>query len=139
MVAEAEKIMTLLVDVDEPKTVGHVAEGELRIIPIIGGTVEGERLRGKVCPGGADWNTIINEDLCHVMARYWIQTEDGAVIGIENEGWLNIRAQTAVMRTTPRFLCDLQGKYTFLTHGCFTGELSVTGKNQVQIVVWKLR
>ena len=130
--------MTLRVEVGESKRVGHVPEGELVIIPITGGTFLGEHIRGTVCPGGADWNVTVSQELCHVLARYWIQTDDGAVIAIENEGWLDLQHPQATLRTTPRFCCDQSGPYAYLMRGLYAGELRGLGDNGVEIVVWKL-
>lgn len=35
--------------------VGHGDGDEVRFVPIVGGRVEGPRLRGSVVPGGGDW------------------------------------------------------------------------------------
>jgi len=133
-----EMIMTLHVEVGENLPVGQVPEGKLVIIPITGGTFEGEHLHGRVCPGGADWNITVSDELCHVLARYWIETDDGSVISVENEGWLDLMRPDAALRTNPRFACDLNGPYAYLTRGLFAGELRGFGEHCVEIVVWKL-
>ena len=134
----AQRVMTLKVEVGENRVVGQVPEGRLTIIPITGGSFEGPDIRGKVCAGGADWNVAISETLGHVLARYWIETEDGAIIAVENEGWLDPREQNAMLRTTPRFQCDVNGPYAHLMRGCYAGELRGLGPNAVEVVVWKL-
>jgi hypothetical protein len=134
---QAEKLITLHVELGEIKAVGRVAGGKLAIIPIIGGTFVGERLRGRVCAGGADWSTAYSEKLVHVCARYWLETDDGAVISIENEGWLEDSSDAAI-RTTPRFQCGLDGRYAFLNTGTYAGELRGAGDHSVDIVIWKL-
>ena len=130
--------MTLHVEVGENLPVGQVPEGKLVIIPITGGTFEGEHLHGRVCPGGADWNITVSDELCHVLARYWIETDDGSVISVENEGWLDLMRPDAALSTNPRFACDLNGPYAYLTRGLFAGELRGFGEHCVEIVVWKL-
>ena len=134
----ADKVMSLTVEVGASLPVGRVPEGLLTIIPIIGGTFEGPGIRGKVCAGGADWNTRVSDSLGHVLARYWIQTDDGAVICVENEGWLNPADTHAVLRTTPRFTCDANGPYAHLNCGCYAGELKGIAPDMVEITVWKL-
>jgi hypothetical protein len=37
---------------------GNTPYGERRIIDILGGTVEGPKLKGKILPGGADWQIV---------------------------------------------------------------------------------
>jgi len=136
---ESDEVLRLHVEVGEPKTVGNTGAGRLIIIPIIGGTFEGNVLRGKVLPGGADWNTQLDGGISHVHARYWLETDDGDIIAVDNEGYINHNEEEARVRTTPRFTCDVNGKYAFLTRGVFAGELKSAGINAVDIVVYRLR
>ena len=135
----AEKIMSLHVELGESRIVGQTSEGLLTIIPIVGGTFEGPLLKGKVCAGGADWNTSISETLAHVHAKYCIETDDHAVISVENEGFINPQRRDAVIRTVPRFLCDLQGPYAFLARDTFVGELTGGSGNSVDITFYKMQ
>ena len=137
MELQANILMTLNVRVEQPRIVGQTPEGKLSIIPIIGGTFEGPTLRGEVCPGGADWNTVSGSH-CHVLARYWLQTDDGAILSITNEGRFAAEDEAAVIRTTPRFSCDINGRYAFLNNGTYAGELRGGDNNSVNIVIWKL-
>ena len=137
MEMQGAKLLTLHVELDEPRLVGSTPEGKLTIIPIIGGVFEGPRLRGRVCAGGADWNTVSGV-LCHVCARYWLETDDGAVIAVLNEGWFSIDGSDAAFRTTPHFTCDTQGKYAFLNAGTYAGQLNGGDNNSVNITVWQL-
>lgn len=66
---------------------GTWEERRRRIIPILGGTVEGARFRGLVLPGGADWQTIrLSDGTAQIFARYTLQHEDGSIIGVTNPG-----------------------------------------------------
>jgi hypothetical protein len=134
----AEKIMVLHVELGEPKVVGSTPGGKLTIIPITGGTFAGPYLKGKVCSGGADWNTIISETLVHVHAKYWIETDDHAVLSVENEGFINPQRQDAVIRTTPRFTCDMKGRFAFLMQDTYAGELVGGNNNSVDITIYKI-
>ena len=49
---------TINVQVGAPTELGQVPRGRRRIIPILGGTFEGPGIRGKVVPGGADWQIV---------------------------------------------------------------------------------
>jgi hypothetical protein len=135
---KAERMMILRVELGRPLPVGHIAEGELAILPITGGTFTGPRLRGCVLAGGADWNTRIPGGMSHVCARYWIQTDDGAVISVHNEGILRSDAAPDSFQTTPRFLCDLDGPYAFLTRGLYAGTVRGAGENAVEIGIWQI-
>jgi len=139
MMLESDLIVTLHVEVGEPKLVGETGAGKLMIIPITGGSFAGEQLRGRVLPGGADWSTQRSEGVAHVHARYWIETDDGAIIAVENEGFYNQNRAEACIRTTPRFCCDINGKYAFLTRDVYAAELISGGENAVEIRVYRLR
>jgi len=139
MTLNAQVVLRLHVEVGEAKPIGETGAGRLVIIPITGGWFEGDALRGRVLPGGADWSVQLGGGVTHVHARYWIETDDGAVIAVDNEGYCDMRREDAVIRTTPRFSCDINGKYAFLTKDVFAGELAGAGKNAVDIVVYRLQ
>ena len=63
---------------------GKVPGGERRIIPITGGVVRGPMLNGIVVPGGADWQMVRPGEVLDLTARYTLQAEDGAYIGVVN-------------------------------------------------------
>lgn len=66
---------------------GTWEERRRRIIPILGGTVEGARFKGLVLPGGADWQTIrLSDGAAQIHARYTLRHEDGSVVGVTNPG-----------------------------------------------------
>ncbi|MDO8876540.1 MAG: DUF3237 domain-containing protein [Pseudolabrys sp.] len=65
---------------------GRTPYGERRIIDILGGTVRGERLNGRVLPGGADWQIIRTDGAADIQARYTIETDTGARILVSSEG-----------------------------------------------------
>ena len=44
--------------VDHALDLGDVGKGGRRIVPIVGGDFSGPKMRGKVLPGGADWQVI---------------------------------------------------------------------------------
>jgi Protein of unknown function (DUF3237) len=79
-------IYTSSVEVGQPMVVGGIPYGERRIIPIKGGSFEGPRLSGKVLPGGADWQVIRSDGVAELEARYTLQTDDGALIYVLNQG-----------------------------------------------------
>ena len=134
----AELVMTLHVELGQALPVGRVPAGELVIIPIVGGSFDGPRLRGRVLCGGADWNTRISAQESHVCARYWIQTADGAVIAVHNEGVLHAGAPEDGLQTTPVFQCDANGPYAWLNSGLYAGTLKGAGERAVEIGIWRL-
>ena len=66
---------------------GATPLGRRRIIPITGGRFWGERLSGRVLPGGADWQVIRPDGVADLDARYTLETGDGALISIRNKGY----------------------------------------------------
>src|SRR5260370_22256924 len=66
---------------------GNTPYGERRIISILGGTVEGPKLKGKVLSGGADWQIVRADGVVHLQARYTIETETGGQILVDAEGY----------------------------------------------------
>lgn len=65
---------------------GRTPYGERRIIDILGGTVRGAKLNGRVLPGGADWQIIRTDGAADIQARYTIETDTGARILVSSEG-----------------------------------------------------
>src|SRR5690349_22324737 len=70
-----------------PQELGDTPAGRRRIIPITGGRFEGERLRGRVLPGGADWQIVRPDGVADLDARYTLETSDGALIYVRNHGY----------------------------------------------------
>ena len=83
---ELEFAFEVRAEVADPTVVGQVPNGLRRIIDILGGTVEGPRIKGRVVPGGADWQIIREDGFTEVDARYTLETEDGALIYVSNLG-----------------------------------------------------
>ena len=65
---------------------GRTPYGVRRIIDILGGTVSGPRLNGRILPGGADWQIIRNDGAADIQARYTIESDTGARILVSSEG-----------------------------------------------------
>src|ERR1700756_4830176 len=77
---------TITVEIAEVTTAGDIGHGVRRIIPITGGEVRGERVNGKALPFGADFQIIRPNELIHLEAKYAFETNDGAVVYVENKG-----------------------------------------------------
>ena len=76
-------------EVGEPIELGEVAGQRRRMVPIIGGAFEGHgalTIRGRVCPGGADWQLIHPDGLTEADARYILETDGGQTIAVRNRG-----------------------------------------------------
>jgi hypothetical protein len=77
---------TITARIGEVTSAGDIGHGVRRIIPIIGGEVRGPDVNGKVCAFGADFQVIRPNELIELEAKYAFETDDGAVIYVENRG-----------------------------------------------------
>jgi hypothetical protein len=76
-------------EVGEPTDIGDVGGARRRVVPIKGGTFDGHgelAIRGRVCPGGADWQLIHPDGLTEADARYVLETDGGQTIVVRNRG-----------------------------------------------------
>ena len=80
-------VCDLHVELDPIREMGPGRAGHRRIIPIIGGRVEGPRLNGRLLNLGADGQTIWSDGVAELDTRYAMETDDGAVIEIINYGY----------------------------------------------------
>ena len=84
-VLQTKYVFTITAEIGEVTSAGETGIGVRRIIPITGGDVKGD-VNGKVCPFGADFQIIRPNELIDLEARYAFETDDGAVIYVENRG-----------------------------------------------------
>ena len=81
-----EFIFEAKVTIDPALELGITTYGKRRIINITGGSFEGPNIKGRVLPGGADWQTVRTDGTADLEARYTLQTDDGVLIYIQNRG-----------------------------------------------------
>ncbi len=120
---------------------GDVPAGLRRIIPILGGTVNGPILHGEIIPGGADWNTWNDQKRSGILAaHYAIRLDDGTVIGVTNTGRHTIPAEGAPILTHP-VLEAPAGAHGWLNHIALLGTLRPFGEHgdAVQLEFWWAR
>ena len=115
------------IELARPQELGAGPLGRRRIIGITGGRFFGERLSGRVLPGGADWQVIRADGVADLDARYTLETHDGALIYVRNRGYRhgpeevlrrvaageNVDPSQYYMRTTPLFETG-DGRYAWL-------------------------
>lgn len=80
-------IFTIHSPLGDIQKLGQTPYGERRIIDIHRGTVDGPKLKGKVLPGGADWQIVRSDGVVHLTARYTIETNGGGKILVDAEGY----------------------------------------------------
>jgi hypothetical protein len=82
---ETKYVFTITAKIGDVVSAGEIGTGVRRIIPIIGGEVQG-MVRGKVLPLGADFQIIRPSELIDLEAKYAFETDDGATVYVENKG-----------------------------------------------------
>jgi hypothetical protein len=127
-------VFSLTILIGDPIVAGDFGYATRRVIPILGGEVQGEGLRGKILPGGADYQIIRPNGFTEVEAKYAFETNDGAVIYIENVG-IRFGSKDALdkikrgepvdqkliyFRSVPRFETGSE-KYRWLMEALFVG------------------
>ena len=114
---QLEPLLKASISLAPAQELGEAPFGRRRIVPISGGSFSGAKLRGRVLPGGADWQLVRADGVADLDARYTLETDDGALIYVRNRGYRHgpadvmrrLAAGEAVdpslyyMRTTPRF------------------------------------
>ena len=130
-----ERLMTVRALLGEPQTIGAMGRGVRSIGVVVDGTFEGERLRGKVVPPGADWIVIGEGGMGQLDVRLTLVTDDGANIFMYYTGLLELNdAMTSAMASggetqfgdnyfisQPRFETGTE-KYAWLNHVVAVGE-----------------
>ena len=79
-------LMLLRLTTSAIEEIGSTPHGTLSIFPVIGGSFEGERLRGKVLAGGGDWVTARADGTFELDLRATLETDDGALIHLTFTG-----------------------------------------------------
>lgn len=121
-----ELAMMVTADIAEVIPLGKSPLGDRRIIPITGGRFEGPKLKGIILPGGEDAQFDRSDGVTVFEARYWLETDDGAVIKVVNRA---LRSGT-YLRTQPTFEAPV-GTHDWLNRAIFIGTLSPGAAKQV--------
>src|SRR6185312_15022168 len=58
---------------------GPAPFGHRRVVNILGGMIAGEKLNGRILPGGADWQILAADGSADIHARYTIESDAGAL------------------------------------------------------------
>ena len=79
-------LMTLAVQVAPAQVTPDGPYGTRRFIPVTGGSFTGERLRGRVLPGGADCQLIRPDGVAELDARIILLLDDGTHVLMRGVG-----------------------------------------------------
>ena len=81
-----EPIFRVHCEVADILDVGAAPFGHRRVVNLLGGTVSGPKLSGRVVPGGADWQIMAANGALDIHARYTIESDAGALIQVDSRG-----------------------------------------------------
>lgn len=90
-------------------------------IPITGGNFAGPGIKGRVVPGGADWQFVRPDGVIDIHAKYTLETDDGVLIMVDIRGVR--RAFPAVMERLSKGHSVPTGEYYFRTVAQFEAPL----------------
>src|ERR1700704_4675572 len=85
-VLQTKYVFTITARIGDVTSAGDIGTGVGPVHPIIGGEVKGAGVSGKVLPFGADFQIIRPNELIELEAKYAFETDDGAVVYVENKG-----------------------------------------------------
>lgn len=145
-----EFVCELKVKLKPPYIVGDTPHGLRRIIPIVGGTFEGPKIKGEILDGGADWQIVRADGVAELEAHYQIKTDDGVIIYIKNTGLRVATPEVAArigrgeivppseyyFRAAPKFEAP-KGKYEWMNNAIFVCK-GIRNPDNVTIQVWKV-
>jgi Protein of unknown function (DUF3237) len=133
-----EHVMTVKATIDAPIEMGKTPQGQRRVIVISGGTFEGPGIKGTIMPGGEDWQLVREDGVTQLEARYWLRTDDGAVIRVLNQVLTTPPAQGVAdakryVRSSVQFEAPT-GKYDWLNKAVFVGTLVADATQRPPVV-----
>ena len=143
---QLEYVVELKVKCEGAYQVGQTSHGNRFIIPIVGGTFEGPKMKGTILSGGADYQLQDNaHGRTEVEAIYSIKTDDGVNIHVRNKGLIctgkdeNGNPQF-YFRTTPQFEAPFDSKYAWLNNAIFVCQPAFGGNDgTINLKIWKVK
>lgn len=139
----AEWVYDAVVQLQQTVAHGQTIRGQRFRAPIIGGEFAGDTLRGRIIPGGYDWQLVRSDGYWELSADYFMETSDGAQIHVLNRGlWFSPTGDwpASYAITTPRFEAP-DGPYAWMNRHIFTGTVGQAGTDEkpaVRIAVFRL-
>lgn len=83
----SEFLFRMVLSAGAPQMLGTARNGELRIVPVTGGTLDGPRLRGEVLPGtAADWLRVDPDGSALMDVRLTVKAESGSLVYLNYSG-----------------------------------------------------
>jgi hypothetical protein len=82
-------LLEISVEVEDIISAGALPGGEARVVPFVRGTFEGvalRDLRGRLLPGGTDWQRVRADGVLEIRAHYLLESDRGERIEVVSEG-----------------------------------------------------
>lgn len=113
----SELLFEMSIQVGPAVSLGATPGGKRFTAPVLEGTFDGPRLRGRVLPGGGDWVILRPDRVFQLNVRITLETDDGSLIHTTYRGARHgatdvmrrvaagerVRAEDYYFRTTPYF------------------------------------
>jgi hypothetical protein len=126
---KTEHLWDAKVKIANTLVLGESKRGTRRIVPIIGGTFRGAKIRGEVLPGGEDWQSVRPDGDTELYARYLLKTEDGYLIQVINQVLIHIPSKEKNAQAYIKSVIDLEAPvdspYEYLNHAIYLGTLDI--------------
>jgi hypothetical protein len=131
---QTKYVFSLAIKVGPPIVAGDLGHGVRRVIPILGGEIRGQGMKGTIFPVGADFQVIRPNGLTELEAKYAFEMDDGAIVYIENIGIRfgqkelldriargeEVDPRLIYFRSVPKFETGAE-QYRWLVHNLFVG------------------
>jgi hypothetical protein len=135
---ETEFLYKINLTLETPLEIGKLPIGKRVIYPVIGGTFEGPKIKGKVRAFGADWVLRLDSITTKLDVRLLLETDDGQLISNTYSGIVYNNPNGATYwRITPIFETASK-KYEWLNYLLAVGVGSVS-KGGVSYEVFEIK
>jgi hypothetical protein len=134
MELKSEYLCTLVVELGEAQVIGDGPHGVRRIVPLIGGKIEGPKINGEVLPFGADWVLIRPDGAIQLDVRATIRLDDGELVYVGYKGLFD--PPRDYFRITPFFETGSE-KYSWLNKIICVG-MGTRGEGKVEYEIHQI-
>ena len=152
---KSEFIFDMELDLNPPQVSGAVPNNTRVIYTVTSGVVKGDKVNGKVLPGGGDFGVVVDPTTYKLDVKATIQTDDGALIYVIYSGYLhttdsktfdlvdsdkgpNIPAADLYFRSNPMFETS-SPKYAWLNHTVAVGVGRIPAQNKVSYRIYAIK
>jgi len=126
------KEFTLSASLGQPINIGNSPAGQRSYFDVLGGTINGERVNGKLL-GGGEWALIGSDKHLRVDVRLQAQTDDGANLYIQYFGIIELN-EKLVSATENGTETDFGDQYFYTNPRIETGDPRYAWLNQTFLI-----